>query len=419
MKSTNNKKSVFLYVTNARLPSESANGYQTSQMCQAFIESGVNNLILVSPDPDILTNLNKTSIEEYYNLRETIPQEKLFCIDLSRYSNVRFLNKFEKYVDFLQKCTYWLSLKKYLMKISLNVEDITIFVRSAKLAGKIMSLKQSGKFGTVFVEVHGLGENENTVKGVSKTIDKANYVITITAGLKNELSQLGVNKDKILVAPNAMDDKTFNIASTKISSREKLGLNTDKFICSYIGRFITIHYGMRYEKGINEIILSSKDVINKHDNVEFHFVGGPMDVVEKYKQAIKSNGLSSDKYIFHDKKPIQELPYWLSASDILLMPLPRNHFYTYQVSSLKICEYMSAGKPIIASNLPSMREKFNHGINALLVEPGNICELSESINQLIDDPELRDRLGMQAKLDVSGKTWKNRAKMIIELLNQS
>ena len=78
------------------------------------------------------------------------------------------------------------------------------------------------------------------------------------------------------------------------------------------------------------------------------------------------------------------IPIWLKASDLLLMPHPREIFYQKYVSPLKLFEYMCSNKPIIASNLEAIREILKHKKNAFLVEPGSPISISKGIKELIE-----------------------------------
>ena len=92
---------------------------------------------------------------------------------------------------------------------------------------------------------------------------------------------------------------------------------------------------------------------------------------------------------YHGFVSHSETSQYLCAFDILIAPY-QNHVSTYGgdiniaqwMSPLKIFEYMSAGKPIISSNLPAIKEILQHGETALLCDPDNIDEWVENIENL-------------------------------------
>ena len=74
---------------------------------------------------------------------------------------------------------------------------------------------------------------------------------------------------------------------------------------------------------------------------------------------------------------------------------------------------MAAGVPIVASDLPSMREVLQHGKNAWLVDASDLPALAEGIRHLLNSRLLRQNLAEQARKAVNRYTWILRARMIV------
>ena len=73
------------------------------------------------------------------------------------------------------------------------------------------------------------------------------------------------------------------------------------------------------------------------------------------------------------------------------------------------------GKGIVASRLGQIGEVLNHEQTALLVEPGNVHELSDAIIRLAESRELRETLGATARqVAIERHTWKRNAQKIID-----
>ena len=79
---------------------------------------------------------------------------------------------------------------------------------------------------------------------------------------------------------------------------------------------------------------------------------------------------------------------------------------------MKLFEYMASGRPIVASDLPSLREILRDEENALLVEPGNAVALTAGVQRIKDDAALGGRLALQALEDVREFTWARRAERL-------
>ncbi len=79
---------------------------------------------------------------------------------------------------------------------------------------------------------------------------------------------------------------------------------------------------------------------------------------------------------------------------------------------MKMFEYMAAGRAIVSSDLPVIREVLNEQ-NAVFCKPDDVSEWRLVIEALLDDEARRVALGSQARLDVQGYTWVARAQRIL------
>jgi len=116
--------------------------------------------------------------------------------------------------------------------------------------------------------------------------------------------------------------------------------------------------------------------------------------------------------------PVDVAPL-LKQADVLILPNPVSAISTAFTSPLKLFEYMAAGRPIVASDLPSIREVLTDGHNALLVEPGNPRALTAAVRRLKEDPQTAARLSHQALEDVREYTWDRRAARLESLFTQA
>jgi len=108
----------------------------------------------------------------------------------------------------------------------------------------------------------------------------------------------------------------------------------------------------------------------------------------------------------------------LREADVLVLPNPASAVSDAFTSPLKLFEYMASGRPIVASDLPSIREVLVHERNALLVPPGNPQALTAAIRRLKDDRDLGAALAARALEDVGGYTWEKRAERLEVLFDR-
>jgi glycosyltransferase involved in cell wall biosynthesis len=84
---------------------------------------------------------------------------------------------------------------------------------------------------------------------------------------------------------------------------------------------------------------------------------------------------------------------------------------------LKVFGYMAAGKPILCSDLPVLREVIEDGRNGLLLPPEDPKAWATTLRYLVDNPAECSRLGATARADFLARhTWQQRASLMINCL---
>jgi glycosyltransferase involved in cell wall biosynthesis len=141
---------------------------------------------------------------------------------------------------------------------------------------------------------------------------------------------------------------------------------------------------------------------------------GDADVAELAARARKVG--AADRVELRGYVPYGRVRDELAGAAVALLPLPDEPVARYFTSPLKLFDYMAAGVPIVASDLPSLREVLRDGDNALLVAPGDAAAAAGAIDRLLADPALARRLASQALLDVRAYTWDARAARLLEFL---
>lgn len=118
--------------------------------------------------------------------------------------------------------------------------------------------------------------------------------------------------------------------------------------------------------------------------------------------------------------PQAELAARLHASDAVLVPLPINDRNIVQgCCPLKILEGMAAGVPVIASDLPVVRELGCDGVHFLLVKPGSVDQLAEAALRLWSDRPLAGQIGEQARAHVEANyTWERSGAALVAVYRE-
>lgn len=365
------------YIANVRIPTEKAHGIQIMKMCEAFSKRGVEVELVV---PNRINQI-KDDPFFYYNVESNFNINKLFTIDLVKFGRIGFL---------IQNFTFSLSVFLSL----LFKKDEILYTRDEVSAFFLSFISKE-----VFWEVHD-GRCNFIVKRILKRVKG---IIAITDGLKKYYMQKGVSENRILVAPDGVDLKKFDIEMSKDETRQKISLPQDKKIILYTGHL----YGW---KGVDTLAESAR---NFGEEVLFVFVGG----TEKDIKSFKEKYSNIKNILIIGQKLHSDIPFYLSSADVLILPNSgKEDISRLYTSPMKLFEYMASGVPIVASDLPSIREILNES-NAAFFEPDDPMSLADSIKKVLHDERFGDKISKQALKDAEKYTWRKRADLILKFIN--
>jgi glycosyltransferase involved in cell wall biosynthesis len=383
-----------IYITNSRMPTEKAHGYQIVEMCERFAKIGCEVELVV---PSRL-NYIKRDLFQYYNIKQNFTFKVVKLFDFFKY---------EKYLGGL---TFYLQSLAFFIKLLFKEFDrgAIIYTRNPEI---IWLFRKRG-FKTCYECHDWFGKHKSVALYL---LGKTNYIITTNNFIKNEFVNNGFKENMILVAPHGVDQKIFDLNITKEIAIDKLSISSAIKKLMRAGKVLLYTGSLKtvgQAKGIEEILKALKILDDR--NLIFLAVGGSSADIFYYEEQAKKIGVLDNVY-FLPRQSQQQLAIFQKATDILLMPFPKIAHYEYFMTPLKMFEYVIAGRPIISSDLPSIREILNDR-NCLFCEPGNFEDLAKKIKQVLSDPVLAHKLSHQAYLSASQYTWDKRAKNIIEFV---
>lgn len=182
------------------------------------------------------------------------------------------------------------------------------------------------------------------------------------------------------------------------------------------GPFTAVYAGSFYLGRGVELVLA---LAGQLPDVRFRLVGGSPEALADLA------GRAGPNVELIGYRPPSEIPQILSAADVLLAPYQRVVMLgsgdldtSAFMSPLKIFEYMAAGRAIVASDLPVLKEVLADRATALLCDPDSLEDWRRAVVSLRDDQELRERLGGAARKLLSDHyTWDHRAKRVLSGLS--
>ena len=202
---------------------------------------------------------------------------------------------------------------------------------------------------------NGYEKNSFATKTLIRFIFKnASAVHTVSRSLGDILMKKNIIKKNSTVIPNVV-----NIEIFKPQAKKSQRLFT---------RFVTIT-GNVYHKNTDGIIRAFKKVLNKKNNFTLDIIG---PYPGKLKTLASNSGLN-DHINFYGAVSYQKVAQIMSANDAMIF------FTRYETFGCVIIEANACGLPVIASDLPVIRENISEGFNGIFVQSENENELAEKI----------------------------------------
>ena len=225
-------------------------------------------------------------------------------------------------------------------------------------------------------------------------------MLPVTNVLAKKLRDAGVDKDRIVVIPNSINQSRFDSVISIDKAKTALNLK-NKFVLGFVG-FVRDWHGL--ERVIDFI------VDNPQRNIVLLLVGdGPAR--ESLERRATDFGVRSQLHITGIVQRDQ-VANFIAAFDIALQPAVAEY-----ACPLKIYEYMAMGKAIIAPASENILEILRDNVTALLFDSRDNKAFKTTLQRLCDDDALQKRLGNNAfnKLKKKNITWESNAKRIVGL----
>jgi glycosyltransferase involved in cell wall biosynthesis len=236
-------------------------------------------------------------------------------------------------------------------------------------------------------------------------------LIAISDGVRKELIQLGVEKDKIEVIPNGAKVDKFAIEFDVDGFRKANRISNKDVSITYTGSF-------ELWKGVDVLIKAFARVLKKVENCKLILVGGCTESLIRTRELIKSLEIPAENMLLIGFVSQSEVAKYLKISDIGVIPTVGTSSGLRYTSPLKLFEYMAAGVPIVISDLPSAREILKED-EAVFFESENDNDLANKLVNLIYDKAKRQRLGFLMSQMVRDFTYEQRCQKLTKVIDSA
>jgi glycosyltransferase involved in cell wall biosynthesis len=210
--------------------------------------------------------------------------------------------------------------------------------------------------------------------------------------VREDLIALGVDAEKITVEHDAYDPALFGQLADKAAARAELELEPERPVVVYTG-------GLLVWKGVDVLI----DAARALPDVQFLIAGGMPSDVERTRA--HAEGLSNVR-IDGFQAPAR-VPLYLAAADLAVLPnRSQPEISAKYTSPLKAFEYMASGLPIVASDLPSLREVLGEDSLTRFAQADDPASFAETISATLNAGLAREPRGAEF-------TWSARAARLL------
>jgi glycosyltransferase involved in cell wall biosynthesis len=384
-----------VYLCNAQIPSRSTNALQVVRMCEGFRQAGAD-VTLVHPfrignRPEGLTG----DIRDFYGVSDTFDIVTLPTPLTRRLAGTRPV---ARPVEALPLAAYlaW--------RCRRNGTRFVCYSRS--MLGAWIAIRMRRIFGGrgscdgVFLELH----DEPSSDSEWRLISDVDGVVVISDALRRRVVRRSDRLNgRVWVEADAVRLRRpiDRIAPAHPDAlRRELEPDPAKPLVVYTGR-------VNAEKGAGVVL----EAASHCPDVQFVLVGRVYDPAY-HERAHRLGNVRLLGFV-----PPSRIPQYLAVADVLVLPSTASLPYAAYTSPLKLFEYMSSGRPIVASDLPVLQEILGHERNALIYAASDASALAEAVSRVAHDRSLAEQIAAQALRDVEEHTWDKRAARILAHLS--
>jgi glycosyltransferase involved in cell wall biosynthesis len=238
---------------------------------------------------------------------------------------------------------------------------------------------------------------ENALRGFARFMERSNLaksdlIFTINDGLKEYAIEMGANPSKIVILRAGIDSERFNPNINGEIIRKELGFHEDDIVLFFMGWLYKF-------SGLKEIATELAKQQQRFRKIRLLIIG--KGELKNELERIRDENKLDDTIKLLDWKPYDDLPRYICASDICILPADNNEIMK-NIVPIKMYEYMAMGKPVIATMLPGIMKEFGNDNGVLYVKH------SRDVLQLAIDLKrnnLLQEIGIKALTFVRKNDW--------------
>ncbi len=252
---------------------------------------------------------------------------------------------------------------------------------------------------TVYGEEVYLSKRYHVTNILKFLLHWSSNIITISNATYRECLNIELSESKLDIIPFGVDTSFYKPVNV-VKNKE-------------IFQILSVGYLIE-RKGFTYLISSIKEVLKEHGNIKLNIVGsGPEE--QKIKNHITNLNLEEHVEIISNISD-EELLKMYNSSDLFVLPSIVDSQGNTEGLGVVLIEAMACKLPVIGSNIGGIPDIVEDGVTGLLVPQKNVSELSKSINKIIENPDISERIAEKGyKMVKSNFSWERIAKDYIDV----
>jgi len=238
----------------------------------------------------------------------------------------------------------------------------------------------------------------------AKTLRLSDRVLVINEKLRDCVIELGAPPKYTHVLKAGIDIEQFSRIDNGNAIRKQYGLKQADIVLFFMGWLYNF-------SGLEEVAVKLAEARNDRFKL---LIVGEGDAYEKLKQ-IQNKYTLQDRVILTGKKPYHEIPAFIAASDICLLPAYPTEKIMQDIVPIKMYEYMVMAKPVISTRLPGIMKEFGEDNGVVYVKKPE--DVVKKAVELVDEGKLQE-LGVRGRDFVKRYSWDNIANEFKQVLQE-
>ena len=227
---------------------------------------------------------------------------------------------------------------------------------------------------------------------LDKVLSHADVIISPSEYYIDESRFLGKYRDKIVVIPNGINLRDFDIPYSKEECRVRLGLPIDENIILFVGSLTPY-------KGPDVLVKAMVRILKEVPDVELIFVGSGGMKTELEELSKRLDVKKHVKFAGFIEGNLKSMYY--RAADVLCLPSTMST----EVFPIVLLEASASGLAMVVSDLDTFKCIIEESYNGLFSKRGNEKSLANAIIYLLENEEIGKKMGKNAKKKIEDYSW--------------